>query len=241
MELILNDEQRMVDQAARNFMKRESPVSRMRALRDDKESPGYDKAVFKQMAELGWGYILFPEDQGGMGLGMAEMVVVMEAIGTGLAPEPLLSSVLMAGQILSLGGNDALQSEWLESVILAEKVLAVAYQEKGGRFDLARIETTAKKTGDGYSLDGRKTQVLDGWGADAVIVPARTSTGLFDGDAVVGRDDGIGILMANAESRFLTECRVVFVVGPRPEPALLDKAAADSMDTFFDITVDGPR
>jgi len=184
MELILNDEQRMVDQAARNFMKRESPVSRMRALRDDKESPGYDKAVFKQMAELGWGYILFPEDQGGMGLGMAEMVVVMEAIGTGLAPEPLLSSVLMAGQILSLGGNDALQSEWLESVILAEKVLAVAYQEKGGRFDLARIETTAKKTGDGYSLDGRKTQVLDGWGADAVIVSARTSDPGGDADGI---------------------------------------------------------
>lgn len=184
MELILNDEQRLLDQSARNFMKNASPVTRMRALRDDKESLGYDKAIFKQMAELGWAYILFPEEQGGMGLGMADMVVVMEALGTGLAPEPFLSSVMMAGQALSRGGNDALREEWLDSIIEAEKVLTMAYQEKGGRFDLCRINTSAERAGEGYTINGEKTQVLDGWGADAVIVSARTSGKSGDADGI---------------------------------------------------------
>ena len=82
MELILNDEQKMLDQSARDFIKKASPVTRMRELRDDTESLGYDKKIFKQMSKLDWTAILFPEDLGGMGMGMADMVVVMEAIGT---------------------------------------------------------------------------------------------------------------------------------------------------------------
>jgi alkylation response protein AidB-like acyl-CoA dehydrogenase len=132
------------------------------------------------MATLDWTGILFPEDQGGMGMGMADMIVVMEAIGTGLAPEPLLSSVILAGQALALSGNDALVNEWLDPIIEAKKVLALAYQEKQGRFDMTRVTTTAEKTDaekidGGYTLNGEKSQVQGGWGADAVIVSARTS------------------------------------------------------------------
>ena len=82
----------------------------------------------------------------------------------------------------------------------------------------------------GYDGDIQQATVGDrvgGADAHALIISARASTGLFSGDAVVSRDDGIGILMANAESRFLTECRVVFVVGPRPEPAFLEADALD--------------
>ena len=183
MELILNDEQKMLDQSARDFIKKASPVTRMRELRDDTESLGYDKKVFKQMSKLDWTAILFPEDQGGMGMGMADMVVVMEAIGIGLVPEPLLPSVILSGQLLALSGNETLMNEWIDPVIEAEKVLAPAYQEKQGRFDITRVETTAEKTAEGYTLNGEKTQVQGGWGADAVIVSARTSgqSGDLDG------------------------------------------------------------
>ena len=95
MELILTDEQRMLDQSARDFIKKASPVTRMREIRDDPESLGYDKKVFQQMAKLDWTALLLPEDQGGMGMGMADMVVVMEAIGTGLAPEPFIPSIIL--------------------------------------------------------------------------------------------------------------------------------------------------
>ena len=93
----------------------------------------------------------------------------------------------------------------------------------------------------GYESDIQQAVVSDRVGgaeAHAFIVPALTSTGLFGGDAVVDRDQGVRILMANTEARFLTECRVVFVVGPPPEPArpaFEDTVAGDSMDAFFDI------
>lgn len=200
MELVLTDEQKMLDQSARNFIKKASPVTRMRELRDDAESLGYDKKVFQQMAKLDWTAILFPENLGGMGMGMADMVVVMEAIGTGLAPEPLLPSVILAGQALVSSGNDALINEWLDPIIDAKKVLALAYQEKKGRFDMTRVETGAEKTDGGYILNGEKTQVQGGWGADAVIVSARTS-------GQTGDVDGITLFLIPGDTPGLTVTR----------------------------------
>jgi alkylation response protein AidB-like acyl-CoA dehydrogenase len=200
MELLLTDEQRMLDQSARNFIKKASPVTRMRELRDDAELLGYDKKVFQQMAKLDWTAILFPEDQGGMGMGMADMIVVMEAIGTGLAPEPLLPSVILAGQALALSGNDALVNQWLDPIIQAKKVLALAYQEKQGRFDNTRVNTTAEKTNGGYTLNGEKSQVQGGWRADAVIVSARTS-------GQSGDVDGITLFLVPSDTPGLTFIR----------------------------------
>ncbi len=175
MELVLNEEQTMLDQTAKNFIKDNSPITRMRKLRDDGDPLGYSKDMWKKMAELGWTSILFSEEDGGMGLGMAEVILVTEAIGRGLAPEPFLSTVMLAGQALSIGGSQELREQWLGPIIEGEKVLAIAYQEKGGRYDITRIKTSAKKTANNFLLNGEKAQVLDGFGADAIIVSARTS------------------------------------------------------------------
>ncbi|MEW6186933.1 MAG: acyl-CoA dehydrogenase family protein, partial [Thermodesulfobacteriota bacterium] len=83
MELVLNEEQTMLAQAAKDFIKDHSPVSRMRKHRDDGDLLGYSKDLWKKMAELGWTSILFSEEEGGMGLGMAEVIVVTEAMGRG--------------------------------------------------------------------------------------------------------------------------------------------------------------
>ena len=200
MGLVLNEEQTMLDQTAKDFIKNDSPVTRMRQLRDDKDSIGYSKDMWRHMAELGWTCILFSEEDGGLGLGMAEVVVVTEALGRGLAPEPFLSTVMLAGQALAIGGSEELREEWLGSIIEGDKVLAVAYQEKSGRFDLTRIATSAEKTSDGFRLNGEKTQVLDGFGADAVIVSARTSG--EDGDA-----DGLTLFLVPKETGGMTITR----------------------------------
>jgi alkylation response protein AidB-like acyl-CoA dehydrogenase len=181
MELVLNEEQTMLDQTAKNFIKDNSPISRLRKLRDDGDLLGYSKAMWKKMAELGWTSILFSEEEGGMGLGLAEVVLVTEAMGRGLAPEPFISTIMLAGQALSTGGSQALRERWLGPIIEGEKVLAMAYQEKGGRYDLTRIKTRATKNSNSYFINGEKTQVLDGFGADGVVVSARSAG--EDGDA----------------------------------------------------------
>ncbi|GAH44979.1 unnamed protein product, partial [marine sediment metagenome] len=150
MELVLNEDQTMLAQTANDFIKDNSPISRMRKLRDDEEPLCYSKDIWGQMAELGWTSIPFTEEDGGMDMGMAEVVLVTEALGKGLAPEPYLSSIMLAGQALSIGASKELREQWLGPIIDGERILALAYQEKGGRFDLNRITTRADKTSDGY-------------------------------------------------------------------------------------------
>jgi len=200
MELVLNEEQTMLAQTAKDFIKDHSPITRMRKLRDDQEPLGYSKEMWGKMAELGWTCINFSEEDGGLGLGMAEVVLVTEALGRGLAPEPFLSTIMLAGQALSIGGSQEFREQWLGPIIGGEKVLALAYQEKGGRYDLNRIKTQVTKTSNGYRLNGEKIQVLDGYGADAIIVSTRTSG--KDGDA-----EGITLFLVPKETKGMTVTR----------------------------------
>jgi alkylation response protein AidB-like acyl-CoA dehydrogenase len=175
MQLSLTEDQAMLAQTASAFVAEHSPVSRLRKLRDDKDERGYSPSLYKQMAELGWTAIPFAERDGGLGMGMAGAILVTEALGRGLAPEPYLASVVLAGQVLASGGNESQRSTWLAPAISGEKVLALAYQEPGSRYDATRIKTRAEAAGSGYKLTGSKVQVLAGALADAYVVSARSA------------------------------------------------------------------
>ncbi len=186
MQLVLNEDQELIAKTALDFIEAHSPVSRFRALRDARDELGYSRKLFKEMAELGWTGIPFDEKQGGAGMGLAELVLIAEALGRKLAPEPFLGGVTMGGFALALGGESALRDRWLPKVIDASKVVAVAHQEARSRYDLFAVETRAEVSGDdgGYTLSGEKVQVLDAVGADAVIIPARTSRESGDRDGI---------------------------------------------------------
>jgi len=185
MQLVLNEDQELIAKTALDFVEEHSPVSRFRALRDANDELGYSPALFKEMAELGWAGIPFDEKQGGAGMGLAELVLISEALGRKLAPEPFLGGVTMGGSALALGGDSALRDAWLPKVIDASKVVALAHQEARSRYDLFAIETRAEESTDGgFKLSGEKVQVLDAVGADAVIIPARTSGKSGDRDGI---------------------------------------------------------
>jgi acyl-CoA dehydrogenase len=175
MELVRNEDQELIAKTAADFVKEKSPIARVRELRDTNDATGYSDALWKEMAELGWVGIAFPEALGGAGLGFADLVVVLEELGRTLAPEPFLSTVLLAGQALVLSGDEAKQQDWIPRVCKGEAVLALAQQEAGSRYALSAVETRAERAGKGFRLQGEKIQVLDGHVADALIVVARTS------------------------------------------------------------------
>lgn len=204
MELVLNEDQEMIAQTARDFVAEHSPVARFRALRDANDELGYSRPLYAEMAELGWTGIPFPEKAGGAGMGLAELVLVVEALGRKLAPEPFIGAVTMGGSALALGGNEALASEWLPGVIDGSKIVTLAHQEKGSRYDLCRVETRAEAAGDGYRLTGEKVQVLDAVGADAVIVPAR-------GPGDPGDRHGLTLFLVKADAPGLSITRQVRV------------------------------
>lgn len=177
MELILTEDQELLAKTAADFVSEHSPVSRVRKLRDTKDPVGFSRELWKQMAELGWLGIPFPESVGGAGMGFAELAVVLEALGRTLAPEPFLSTVLLGGQVLELGGSEAQQKEWLSPLVNGDCILTAAYQEPRSRYELHRVATRAERSGDGWRLSGEKVQVLDGHVADGLVVVARTSGG----------------------------------------------------------------
>ena len=175
MELVLTEDQELLAKTAADFVRQHSPVSRMRALRDANDPTGFSRDLWKQMAELGWTGILIPETYGGASMGLADLAVVLEALGRTLAPEPFLSTVLLAGELLTRAGSDAQKQTWLPGVAGGEKILTVAYQEARSRYDLNRVTTKAERQGQNWLLSGEKIQVPDGQATDAFIVSARTS------------------------------------------------------------------
>ena len=167
MSLVLTEDQELIAKTARDFVDEESPISRMRALRDADDPVGFSRDLWKKMAELGWLGIPYPESVGGADMGFADLAVVLEALGRKLAPEPFVSSVLLAGQAILLAGTEEQQAEWLTPMVEGDKVLALAYAEARSRYEVNAIEARAEKTGDGYAITGEKVHVLDGFSADA--------------------------------------------------------------------------
>ena len=178
MPLSLTEDERMLASTANAFFAEHSPLTRLRRIRDSHDERGYSQELYKQMAELGWTAIPFPESEGGLGLGVTGATLVSEAMGRNLAGEPFVSSVLLAAQLLVQEGSSAQRASWLAPAIAGEKVLAFAHSELASRYDLAHVgaraaaSTTAQR---GFTLNGEKRAVLGGALADAYLVSARTS------------------------------------------------------------------
>jgi acyl-CoA dehydrogenase len=197
MALVLSEDQQILQATTREFVTGRSSLRRIRELRDE-GADGFSRKLWRQMAELGWAGIVIPEHYGGAGLGYVDLMVVMEELGRGLVPEPMLSSVLLGANTLLLGGSDEQKWKYLPKVAAGDELLALAQQEPRSRYDLAHVETRAEKAGDGWRLTGEKIQVLDGAAADHLIVSARTSGGAREAAGVtlflVARGaDGLGV------------------------------------------------
>jgi len=184
VQLILTEDQELLAKTAEDFVAEMSPVKRMRDLRDAKDPDGFSRALWKEMAELGWVGVPFPEEYGGAEMGLAELAVILEPLGRALAPEPFISTVLLGGEALLLGGSEEQKKEWLPGVAAGETFLSLAYQEKRSRYDLHRVATRAAEDGDGWKISGEKIQVLEGSSADALIVSARTAGDEGDADGI---------------------------------------------------------
>jgi len=155
--------------------------ARMAAIASD---AGWRPEVWAQLAELGILGMPFSEEVGGFGGGAIDAMVVMEEFGKGLVVEPFVPTVVCAGGFLKHAGTSAQQEEHLSAIISGERVFAFAYAEPRGRHNLADLETTAKKDGDAYVLNGHKAVVIGAPWASHLIVTARTGGARRDSEGV---------------------------------------------------------
>lgn len=173
MPLFLNDDQSMLLDSAREFIKSEAPVTHLRELRDKNCEHGFSHALWKQFSEMGFTGILVGEDDGGLGLGQVEAGVVLEQIGRNLTPSPFLTTAVAGVTALNTGGK-TLRDRYLPGILSGETVLALALEE-GAKHRPDRIEMRAERSGNGFKLSGKKQFVVHGASADTLIVIARTS------------------------------------------------------------------
>ncbi|MCP5181537.1 MAG: acyl-CoA dehydrogenase family protein [Pseudomonadales bacterium] len=174
MPMILNEDQIMLRDSAKDFCTNEAPISQFRKLRDEQNADGFDRATWKAMVDLGWAGIPWAEEHGGSGFGYKGLGVVTEETGRTLLASPLFATVWVGGTLINVGGSDAQKSDLLPKVASGELLLALALEESH-RHAPYNIATKATKSGNGYTLSGEKTFVLDGHVADKLIVAARTS------------------------------------------------------------------
>jgi alkylation response protein AidB-like acyl-CoA dehydrogenase len=214
MDFGFSDEQEMLRQTARAFLEENCPSSLVRQMLDDDQ--GYAPDLWKKMADLGWLGLAFPEAYGGQGLGFVDLTVILEEMGAALLPSPFLSTVLLAGQTILLGGSEEQKTTYISKIADGSLIATLAMTEPAGRFDAAGIaEVQATRAGDGFRISGTKLFVPDAHIADVMVVATRTKEA---GDAsfgislflVDGNSPGVSTTLLKTMDQTRKQCEVVF-------------------------------
>jgi alkylation response protein AidB-like acyl-CoA dehydrogenase len=171
-----SDEQRLLRESVARFVAdRYDFEARLEAMR---RPGGWNRDVWRGMAELGLLGLPFAEQDGGFGGGGVETMIVMEELGRGLVLEPFLSTVILAGGAIRHAGNAEQRQARIPQIAAGELVMALAHQEPGGLRHGGEVESSARHQDGGWALKGRKTAVLHGNTAQEFVVSARTKAGL---------------------------------------------------------------
>jgi alkylation response protein AidB-like acyl-CoA dehydrogenase len=219
MDIGFSEEQELLRETARKFLDGECTTKFVR------EMMASDAAVtddfWQQLAANGWLGITYPEEEGGSGLGLVDLVVLMEEIGRAVMPGPFPATVLLGGAAIAAAGSPAQRREWLPRIAAGEVKASLAVTEPNARWDAAGITATARESRGGFVLSGSKMFVPDAHLADVLVVAARSRDGSTMEDGVslflVPKDPaGLGIrrLPSVDETRKLCEVKLDNVAVP---------------------------
>ena len=209
MDFNFSDDQQQLRDAVAKWVEKGYDFERRRKIEAE---GGFDRTAWNELAELGLAGLYIPEDEGGLGMGPVEGMVVMEELGRGIVLEPLAQS-LIAGAVLAGHADAATKQAWLPRIASGEALVVLAYQEKKARWRLDVCAATAKKAGDGYTVHGTKGLVPAGDQADAYLVPAQL-------------DGRIALFLVERSADGVAARGYVTQDGSRAAEVVLDNAAA---------------
>ncbi|HEV3347621.1 MAG TPA: acyl-CoA dehydrogenase family protein, partial [Methylomirabilota bacterium] len=175
MNFGFNDEQELLRSTARKFFENECGSDTVRRLMETPE--GISPDLWTKLAEQGWLGLVYPEAYDGMGLGLVDLVVLMEEMGRAVVPGPYFSAVLLGGLAIAEAGSEAQKKEWLPKIAAGDRRVALAWMEPSAQLGPAGVTLTAVEKGGRYTLSGTKLFVHDAHTADALVVAARTRPG----------------------------------------------------------------
>ena len=191
MDFTYDEEQQALREAVRGLIgKAYSDFENRR--RTAAEDPGFSEKVWTQLAEMGILGLPFDEQYGGMGAGAIEVGIVAQEIGRVVAPEPFLTTVVLAGGLIAAAGSEEQKAELLGALSGGESVPAFAHAEPGSRWQATASAVTATGEGDSWTLTGVKEPVPNGVRADVLVVSAALP------------DGGTGLFVVNADASGLS-------------------------------------
>lgn len=179
---------------------------------------GRDPGIWRALAnDLGILSAPFSEEQGGLGGGALENMIMMEELGKVIAIEPYLQTVVIGGGALKAAGGP-LADAIVPEIIAGNAIIAFAYAEPQGRYDLANLRTSAKKDGAGFVLNGHKGVVYAAPWATHLLVTARTGGAQRD-------RDGVDLFLVDAKSPGIVRRDYPTVDGFRASEVYFENAA----------------
>jgi alkylation response protein AidB-like acyl-CoA dehydrogenase len=170
VDLITSPEHMMLVASGREFVRRECPTSRVRAIAQG--STGFDRELWDQMADLGWPGLAIAEEHGGAGGGMLDLVLLCEALGRGPVPSPLVVSTTLVAVPISRLGTDAQRARWLPALASGAAIGTMAILEPDHRHEWSPARVTG-----GTRLRGQKVAVP--WAGIANVLIVRADDGLY--------------------------------------------------------------
>lgn len=181
MNLALNQDQRLIREAAESFLADACSPAAVRAAMAS--AADFDQALWARIArELGWCGIAIAEAEGGLGLGVVELVQLQELAGARLLCAPLFSSVCLATTLLQQIGSRTAQQHWLPQLAAGEQRLSAPLPSEAAAFQAASGVEAQPGTG-GWTLSGTASRLPDALSADALLLTAavagETLPGLF--------------------------------------------------------------
>ncbi|MGH2728251.1 MAG: acyl-CoA dehydrogenase family protein [Actinomycetota bacterium] len=175
MEINPTDEQRMLAQTARAFLEASSPTSVVREL--ERSDAGFSADHWGAIARLGWTGLLVPDDYGGAGRGLLDLVVLCEEFGRALFPSPLAASSVLAGLPVLWAGTEEQRRRYLPRIADGSLVATLALLEPGARDEWHDMALELRHRGDALELRGTKTLVPFAGSAQLLLVAARSDKG----------------------------------------------------------------
>lgn len=195
MNFDLNEDEEMLKALAERFVsdhydgaKRQMAVA---------QQQGFCSKNWAMLGELGLIAAAFRSENGGIGASPPDLALIFEALGKGLAVEPMIESAVLAGGLFEHSADETLLAAWMADLLEGKRRLALAHHERNARQNLAWVDTTAHNKDDGWTLTGAKALVVAGVGADAFIVSARAS-------GTADARDGIALFLVAAGAEGLT-------------------------------------
>jgi alkylation response protein AidB-like acyl-CoA dehydrogenase len=202
MDFGFNDEQEALRQSAREVLADKAGPAGYRKAMGSKT--GTDDSLWKTIGELGWAGVAIDEQHGGLGLGLIELVILMEETGRALAPVPFFSTVALAGQLLEQAPPGARRDEALRDIASGGARATAALGQKDGRYDAAGVSVKAARTEGGWTFSGTASLVPEAHLADLILVVARIEKSR-------NPEEGLGLFLVPAEA---------LKSKPKPQPSL---------------------